>query len=83
MRTRRIAALSVAALLLVVAAGATPATAGKKKRWSTERWKSKLSQPKYSDVEVTTHYIEAEDGTQLSLTVHLPVGLPEGTKVPT
>jgi predicted acyl esterase len=83
MPPRRFAALALAVLLATIAAGAVPATAAKKKRWSTERWKATLSKPKYDDVDVTTHYIEAEDGTQLSLTVHLPVGLPEGTKVPT
>ena len=59
--------------------------AGKRhgKRWSTERWMKTLSQPIYQEVEVTTHYIEAADGAQLSLTLHLPVGLPAKAKVPT
>ncbi|HEX2057202.1 MAG TPA: CocE/NonD family hydrolase, partial [Actinomycetota bacterium] len=85
MRTHRAVAVALAGLLLALPLAAAPAAAGKdkKKRWSTERWKSTLSQPKYDDVEVTTHYIEAEDGTQLSLTVHLPVGLEEGKKIPT
>ena len=84
MRYRRFAALTLVLLLLGAAAAASPATAAKKKkRWSTERWKQTLSQPKYSGVDVSTHYIEAEDGTQLSLTVHLPAGLPRGAKVPT
>jgi predicted acyl esterase len=83
MPSRRFAALALSLLLLVLAAGAAPATASKKKRWSTERWKATLSQPIYDDVEVSTHYVEAEDGTQLSLTVHLPAGLPRGAKIPT
>ena len=82
-RNRRFTALTLALLLMVLAAAAAPATAGKKKRWPAERWKASLTKPKYTDVAVTTHYLEAEDGTQLSLTVHLPVGLPEGAKVPT
>lgn len=83
MRSRRLAALTLVVLLLGLAAAVSPATAGKKKRWSTERWKQTLSQPKYSGVDVSTHYLEAEDGTQLSLTVHLPQGLPRGAKIPT
>ena len=83
MPSRRFAALWLSLLLLVLAAGAAPATASKKKRWSTERWKATLSKPIYDDVEVSTHYVEAEDGTQLSLTVHLPAGLPRGAKIPT
>ncbi|MFN2587840.1 MAG: CocE/NonD family hydrolase [Actinomycetota bacterium] len=83
MRSRRFAALALVLALAALAAGAPPAVAGKKKRWSAERWKSTLSKPKYSGVEVSTHYLEATDGTQLSLTVHLPEGLPEGEKIPT
>ena len=85
MRTRRFCALALVACLAALPLAAGPASAGKKKekRWSTERWKASLSQPIYDDVEVSTHYIEAEDGTQLSLTAHLPVGLPRGAKIPT
>ena len=83
MRSRRFVALALVLLLVALGLSASPAAAGKKKRWSTERWKSTLSQPKYTGVDVSTHYIEAEDGTQLSLTVHLPQGLPEGKKIPT
>lgn len=83
MRTKLITSLTAAVLLATAIAGAPAATAGKQKRWSAERWKASLSKPKYKDVVVTTHYLEAEDGTQLSLTVHLPDGLPEGKKVPT
>jgi predicted acyl esterase len=53
------------------------------KRWPTERWMKKLSKPRYTEIEVTTHYLEAEDGTQLSLTLHLPVGLPKSARVST
>ncbi|HEX2296637.1 MAG TPA: hypothetical protein VHN37_15195, partial [Actinomycetota bacterium] len=83
MRTRRFAALAVVLCLAAVSLAAGPASARKKKRWSTERWKATLSQPKYSGVDVSTHYLEAEDGTQLSLTLHLPQGLPSGARIPT
>ncbi|MDQ3952243.1 MAG: CocE/NonD family hydrolase [Actinomycetota bacterium] len=85
MRIHRVAAVALAGLLIALPLAAAPASAGKdkKKRWSAERWKASLSKPKYDDVDVTTHYIEAEDGTQLSLTVHLPAGLPEKEKIPT
>jgi predicted acyl esterase len=53
------------------------------RRWATKRWMKDLSQPKYSDVAISTHYIEAEDGTQLSLTLHLPAGLPDEARIPT
>ncbi|MBA2725162.1 MAG: CocE/NonD family hydrolase [Actinobacteria bacterium] len=68
---------------LLVAGLPAQATHTSSKRWSTERWKRTLSQPKYSGVVRSTHYLEAKDGTQLSLTVHLPDGLPESEKVPT
>jgi predicted acyl esterase len=83
MRIRRLSALALAVCVAAPALAAGPAAAGKNKRWSTERWKAALSQPVYDGVEVTTHYIEAEDGTQLSLTVHLPAGLEKGKKIPT
>ena len=82
MRTHRALALALAVCLAALPLAAGPASAGKKKRWSTERWKAALSKPKYTDVEVTTHYIEAEDGTQLSLTLHLPAGLGDDVKIP-
>jgi predicted acyl esterase len=53
------------------------------RRWSPEEWQDTLSEPIYSRVVTTTHYITARDGSQLSLTVHLPEGLPAGQKVPT
>lgn len=83
MRTHRGAALALAVCLAALPLAAGPASAGSKKRWSTERWKAALSKPKYQDVEVTTHYLEAEDGTQLSLTLHLPAGLPADARIPT
>lgn len=70
------------ALALGLVAG--PATAGKKgKRWSPERWRAALSEPKYSGIVSSTHYLEADDGTTLSLILHLPQGLEEGAKIPT
>jgi predicted acyl esterase len=77
----------VIALSLVATLGhLVPAQAkhkGSRKRWSTERWMGALSEPRYTDIDVTTHYLEADDGTQLSLTLHLPVGLPKGETIPT
>ncbi|HVF20731.1 MAG TPA: CocE/NonD family hydrolase [Mycobacteriales bacterium] len=81
-RPRRLIGL----LLLVVIGLVTiaPAHADKpRKRWSVERWQATLSLQIYSDISVTTHYLTAPDGTQLSLTVHLPVGLKAGKKIPT
>jgi predicted acyl esterase len=77
-----------AALLLVgaLAAAAPGAHAAKPaKRWSVDRWRASLSQPVYEGVTTTTHYVTAKDGTQLSLTLHLPAGLPTSTahKLPT
>jgi uncharacterized protein len=82
MRTKG-AVAAVAALIVVGLIGSAPAGAKQSKRWSTSKWQASLSKPKYTDVVRTTHYIEAKDGTQLSLTVHLPDGLPDGKKVPT
>lgn len=83
MRTKR----TLAVLLVVgIALGALVPVEAKTrapKRWATERWMATLSQPKYSGVDVTTHYLTAEDGTQLSLTAHLPTGLEEGKKIST
>ena len=83
MRTKRTSFIAAFALLALLGTTAVPASAGKHKRWPAERWKASLSQQKYDDVVVSTHYIEAKDGTQLSLTVHLPEGLPKNAKVPT
>lgn len=86
MRTK--AAIALLGLTIGLASlGPAPASAGGKKgrakRWTTEQWMATLSKPKYSGVDVSTHYIEAEDGTQLSLTLHLPRGLPDKVKIPT
>ncbi|MGH2712063.1 MAG: CocE/NonD family hydrolase [Actinomycetota bacterium] len=75
-------------LLTFVAIGLLlqPGTAGSEEppqRQAPEEWIPQLSRAIYSQVVRTTHYIAAEDGSQLSLTVHLPQGLPVGTKVPT
>ena len=53
------------------------------RRWTPDEWQATLTEPIYQGVVTTTHYITAPDGAQLSLTVHLPEGLPAGTKVPT
>jgi len=74
----------VLALLMAVSVLAAPALAGDgSKRWAPEKWRAKLSKQRYSGFAQTNHYIEAEDGTQLSLTVFLPPGLEPGKKVPT
>lgn len=52
-------------------------------RWAPERWQKTLSQPRYSGFVRTNHYIEAKDGTQLSLSVFLPNGLEPKKKIPT
>jgi predicted acyl esterase len=84
MRKRLTGLLVLLALVSASAVATTSAASTKRaRRWSTERWMRTLSQPKYSGVEVTTHYLEAEDGTQLSLTLHLPQGLEENKKIPT
>ena len=53
------------------------------RRWTTDEWQATLTEPIYNGVVTTTHYIQSADGTQLSLTVHLPEGLPSGAKIPT
>ncbi len=72
----------VAAATPAPATPAAPAAAPARRR-SPEEWLAGLSEPVYKGVVTTTHYITAPDGTQLSLTVHLPQGLPAQTKVPT
>jgi uncharacterized protein len=66
-------------------APAPPAAApsARPRRWSVDEWQRSLSEPRYDGIETSTHYITAADGKQLSLTVHLPAGLPAGEKVPT
>lgn len=52
-------------------------------RWPAEAWKATLSTQTFAEVDTSVHYISADDGTQLSLTLQLPRGLPAGQKVPT
>lgn len=70
-------------LVLALVAAAAPAAHGKEQRWHPDRWSAALSEPVYDGVERSTHYVETEDGTTLSLTVHLPRGLKSGTRIPT
>ena len=79
---RRALSLFAAAALLLVPGFAEAGNRGSK-RWSPERWQKALSKPLYQGFVRTNHYLEAEDGTQLSLTVFLPAGLEEGKKIPT
>ena len=72
-----------AALVAVLVAMPGMADAGRSTRWSPERWQKKLSQPRYTEIEQTNYYIEAADGTQLSLTVFLPAGLEANKRIPT
>lgn len=67
----------------LLALGVAPVQAGKKGRWSTEEWRRALSKEKYSTITSSTHYLEAKDGTTLSLTLHLPDGLPAKARIPT
>lgn len=60
-----------------------PAPPQPPRRWTTEEWQASLTEPIYDGVVTTTHYITSADGTQLSLTVHLPEGLPAGARIPT
>jgi predicted acyl esterase len=46
-------------------------------------WKARLAAKNTSGVATTVHYLKARDGATLSLTQHLPVPIPAGTKVPT
>lgn len=52
-------------------------------RLSTEEWKALLSKPTYEGVVSSVASFTASDGTHLSMTLHLPAGLPEGTRIPT
>lgn len=52
-------------------------------RVAPEEWKGQLSEPVFDAVESSVVYLEAEDGTQLSLTLHLPQGLEPDATVPT
>ncbi len=52
-------------------------------RLSPEAWKQTLSEPIFDGIESSVVYLEADDGTQLSLTLHLPTSLDSDAKVPT
>ena len=78
--TKRALALGLVGALLALPISAS---AGRSKRWPPERWQKKLSQPRYTGFEQSNYYVEADDGTQLSLTVFLPAGLEAGKKIPT
>lgn len=46
-------------------------------------WKANLSQPSYDGIVSSLARVVSSDGTSLSLTVHLPEGLPADARVPT
>lgn len=52
-------------------------------RWSPNKWRDALTEPRLDGVQTSVYYIEAADGAQLSLTLHLPQGLNGGETVPT
>ncbi len=52
-------------------------------RLPPEAWKANLTEPIYDEVTSTLHELTAEDGTRLSLSLHLPAGLEDGQAVPT
>jgi predicted acyl esterase len=62
---------------------APPVDGAGAERVPVEAWTANLSAPVYREVVSAVHYLAADDGTQLSLTVHLPSGLPADAKVPT
>ncbi len=74
-------------LALIVAVALTPSLAiarrDARRRVPPERWQQELSEPSYSGYVQSSHYIEASDGTQLSLSVFLPGGLEGDKEVPT
>lgn len=45
-------------------------------------WKGNLSEARFKGIVHSLEFLEAEDGTQLSLTLWLPDGLPEGETIP-
>ncbi|MGH2651804.1 MAG: CocE/NonD family hydrolase, partial [Actinomycetota bacterium] len=84
MRTiRRPAPLTLLVLVLGLTLLAVPADARREKRVPPGKWIAGLSEAKYSAVVSSTHSVEAVDGTQLTLTLHLPDGLPANERVPT
>ena len=70
-------------LTVLCSALALPGAADTSERWPPGKWRAELSRERFTSVTQTTHYITAADGTQLSLTVHLPVGLPAEERIPT
>lgn len=75
-------------LVLLAAGCASPEAPGAiveapEPRLPASAWKENLSAPSYSGIVSTLARLTASDGTSLSLTVHLPQGLPEGARVPT
>ncbi len=52
-------------------------------RLSTAEWKAQLSSPVFDAIDSAIHRVKAADGTLLTLTLHLPRGLPSDAKVPT
>lgn len=77
-----LAALLLAGCAAPFAPGATTASdaAG---RAPASAWTANLSDPRYEGVDSSLARVEADDGAGLSLTLHLPAGLPEGERVPT
>lgn len=51
-------------------------------RWSTEAWMAAISEERFATYSESLHYLEAEDGTSLALTLFLPDGLGD-EQVPT
>lgn len=52
-------------------------------RVPAEQWTANLTKPTYGGIVDSVHSLTAKDGTRLSLTLHLPAGLPADAKVPT
>ena len=52
-------------------------------RLDARAWKALLSEPVYKGAVSSVQRIAAADGTSLSLTLHLPEGLPEDARIPT
>lgn len=81
---RDISSRSAATLVvaLTVALAVAPVEA-RSRRVPPEKWKKSLSQERYTSIESSVHFLEADDGTSLSLRLHLPGGVPKGQKLPT
>lgn len=77
---------AVSALAAVLGACGTSEPAGARKadgaRVDPKTWRKQLSKPRFTEIASSIVYIEAVDGTQLALTLHLPVGVPAGEKLP-